>query len=86
MPATKARRPDVNTAERTYTRDEVVAAVNAGADLVGYSDQINLIVNAQLTLLDQPEASLRDVILSNWQAEEDETDDELVERVQGWSS
>jgi hypothetical protein len=29
---------------------------------------------------------LRDVILSNWQAEEDETDDELVERVQGWSS
>lgn len=59
-------------AEPTYTRDQIDAAVNAGANMIGYSNLINLIVNAQLTLLDQPDATLEDVILANWQAESED--------------
>lgn len=55
-----------------YTRDQIEAAVNGGADMIGMSDRINLIVNAQLTLLTKPDATLEDVILANWQADEED--------------
>jgi hypothetical protein len=65
---------------RTYTKDEVYAAVNAGADLVLSDDLelddgrdwslVNLAANAMLSLLENPEMSLDDVIRANWQEEE----------------
>lgn len=55
---------------REYTREQVSTAVNAAADLVRDSldlsdrdgDLVNLIVNAALTLLDEPGLSLDDAI------------------------
>lgn len=69
------------TNPRTYTRDEVSAAVNAGAGLVlsdpdlyisegSGNSLVNLAANAMLSLLDNPAMSLNDVIRANWQEEE----------------
>jgi hypothetical protein len=61
----------------TYTRDQVSRAVNDGTDLVMElgdgerdSDLLNLAANAALTLLDNPAATLDDVILANYQADD----------------
>jgi hypothetical protein len=62
----------IRNAGGVYTRDEISDAVNGGADLIDYSDEINLIVNAQLTRLDNPDATMDDVILANWQADEED--------------
>jgi hypothetical protein len=53
----------------TYSRDEISHAVNAGADLVLTEfdlgdrdmDVLNLVVNAALTVLDKPDATMNDV-------------------------
>jgi hypothetical protein len=53
-----------------YSREQVERAVNAGADLVRdgtpagerETDLINLVVNAALTLLDQPGLTLDEVM------------------------
>lgn len=68
--------------ERTFTKDEVMTAVNAGADLITGDkdiylseqdgDLINLIVNAIGSMLDEnPPASLDEVIERNY-ADDDE--------------
>ncbi|MCF3100993.1 hypothetical protein IPZ58_05310 [Streptomyces roseoverticillatus] len=59
----------------TYTRDQVSAAINGGADLVTDElvdaerdvDLINLVVNAALSILDTPEISLNDVMERNYE-------------------
>lgn len=69
-----------------YSREQVSEAVNAGADLVRDDldvdgrdvDLINLIVNAALTLLDEPGLSLDDVIKRCYDTEPAE--------VRGWWS
>jgi hypothetical protein len=69
-----------------YTREQVSEAVNAGADLVRDdldlgdcdTDLINLLVNAALTLLDEPGLSLDDVIRRCYETEPAE--------VRGWWS
>lgn len=68
-----------NEQPKLYTRDQVAAAVNAGADLVNADedfyisdrmlDVINLIVNAQLSLLDDPGLTLDEVIEKNYEAD-----------------
>lgn len=58
----------------TYTREDVMAAVNAGVDLVldelalgeCQADLVNLVVNAIGTVLDNPGASLDQVIEENY--------------------
>lgn len=70
----------------SYTREQVSEAVNVGADLVRDDldvgdrdiDLINLVVNAALTLLDEPSLSLDDVIKRCYDAEPAE--------VRGWWS
>jgi hypothetical protein len=67
-----------------YSREQVARAVNAGADLVRDglptgdrdADLINLVVNAALTLLDEPGLNLDDVISRCYDAEPAE--------VRGW--
>lgn len=58
-----------------YTTEQVSAALNAAADSVlvaieapdeGVRDAINLVVNATMTMLDHPDASLEDVVASNY--------------------
>lgn len=70
--------------EPTFTRDQVSAAVNAGAEMVldvvdndeRDTDLVNLVVNATLTLLIEPSADLDDVIAENYEATPD--------KVRGW--
>jgi hypothetical protein len=60
-----------------YDREEVSRAVNAGADLVRDglptgdrdSDLLNLVVNAALTLLDEPGLDLDEVIRRCYEVE-----------------
>jgi hypothetical protein len=67
-----------------YTPEQVATAVNAGADVVKDAldvgerdtDLINLVVNAALVCLKQPEADFDDVVKANYT----ETPDE----VRGW--
>lgn len=67
-----------------YTRDQVAAAVNAGADCIRDAldvgdrdtDLINLVVNAALTFLDQPEADFDAVVGANYEAS--------AREVRGW--
>ncbi len=89
-----------------FTREQVSAAVNNGANQVLDDDHIyvddktydliNLIVNAQLTLLDNPDASLDDGIAENYDpdCDEDIPDDEpeeqrrarIIRTVRSWVS
>jgi hypothetical protein len=66
-----------------YTRDEISTAANNGADMVDYSDELNMAVNAQMTLLDNPDATLDDVILANWQCE---AEDFETAGITGWAT
>jgi hypothetical protein len=76
---------------RTYTREEVVAAVKAGADLVNQDGQIggsdrdmdliDLVCNAILTLIDEPGMTLDQVIERNWDGQGGQTP---VQKVRGW--
>lgn len=83
--------------DRTYTRDQVSAAVNSAAELVlndeelfPYEDSdsirihtfIDLVVNAAMSLLDDPGMSLDDVMNSCWQA--DDPDEDAAPMVRGW--
>ena len=60
-----------------FSREQVAQAVNAGADLVRDelptgdrdADLINLVVNAALTLLDEPGLDLDEVIRRCYEAE-----------------
>lgn len=60
---------------KTFTRDQVSTAVNAGADLVRDElelgdrdcDLLNVAVCAMLTVLDDPSADLDKVIAQNWE-------------------
>lgn len=86
---------------KTMTRDEVSALLNAALDDVmsrvesGGNSFGDLVVNVALTRIDEPDATVEDVILSNYEREggedgedgEDgeETDEEMVERVLGWA-
>lgn len=78
-------RRSVKETERTYTRADVSRAVNAGADLVLEDfdaseqdrDLVNIIVNAALTLLDKPDATLAEVIEENY-------GDEDPDEVRSW--
>lgn len=68
----------------TYTRDRVSDAVNAGADIIRDAlnlndrdgDLLNLVVNAALTRLDQPDADFDDVVDANYT--------ETPDQVRGW--
>jgi hypothetical protein len=82
-------------AGKTYSREDVSRAVNAGADLVlqdggFYLDEgrdwslVNLVANAALSLLDDPGMSLDDVIGANWQERDEDGNDVTVETVRGW--
>jgi hypothetical protein len=61
------------TPSMTYTRNRVSESVNAGADIIrdalslGDRDGalINLVVNAALTCLDEPDADFDDVVNAN---------------------
>jgi hypothetical protein len=66
-----------------YTRDEVSTAANNGADMIGYSDELSMVVNAQMTRLDKPDAALDDVILANWQCE---AEDFEKAGITGWAT
>lgn len=46
----------------TYTRGQVSNAVNAGVDMVIDGDTANLVVNAVMTLLDAPGATIEEII------------------------
>lgn len=69
-------------ADKTYSRDEVNQAVNAGIDLITGDreiylsgrdhDLLNLAVNAALSLLDNPDWTLDDVIRHNYESEDPE--------------
>jgi hypothetical protein len=85
----------LNPAGKTYSRDDVSQAVNAGANLVTgdpgiYMDEgrdwslVNLVVNAALSLLDDPGMSLDEVIRANWQERDEEGNDITVEEVRSW--
>ena len=71
-------------ADKMYTRDEVSEAVNNAVNLVAGNievsdsdqDMLNLIVNAAMTLLDFPGASMHEVITANYA--------EDPENVLGW--
>ena len=60
--------------EPTYARDTVLAAVNAGADLIHTElglgerddDLTNLVVNAAMTCLDHPDATFEQVVHENY--------------------
>jgi hypothetical protein len=63
--------------QQRYTRDEVTAALNAGANLaqeheyedsdtIRMDDAVNLAVNAGLYLLDHPDASLDEIIVASY--------------------
>lgn len=56
-----------------YTRDEVSTAVNGAADMLNGADLdsdtvslVDFMVNAALTLLDNPDADVDDVLEENW--------------------
>lgn len=61
---------------KLYTHEHILTAVNAGADLVTHdehmelgeyeTDLINLVVNASMTMLDDPNAALDDVMDENY--------------------
>lgn len=64
-----------------YTTDEISAALNRAADDVltainapdeGTRDAVNLVVNAALTYLDAPDATLDAVIEENYELDEDD--------------
>jgi hypothetical protein len=59
---------------KTYTREEILRAVNAGAEMAieGQDDLLNLAVNAIMTLLDKPDASIQDVITECYGEDADE--------------
>jgi hypothetical protein len=82
------------SSERTFTRDDVIAAANAGADLVlhamsdnGYmgSDEAynvsNLVVCAIGSVLDNPHASVVDVLAENFQDSANQWREELGDDV-----
>ncbi len=46
----------------TYTKEQVSTAVNSGVDLVIDGDTANLVVNAIMTLLDSPQATIEEII------------------------
>ena len=69
-----------------YTREQVERAVNDGADMVNSSDEINLVVNAQLTLLDNPQATLNEVIVANYDPAADEEDVDPQNLVEGYDA
>ena len=61
--------------DQTYTREQVEKAVNDAANLLQAdrigetemaTDLINIVANAALSLLDQPNMSLDDVLNANW--------------------
>ncbi|MFL0579654.1 hypothetical protein [Dietzia sp. 179-F 9C3 NHS] len=64
----------------TYTRTQVAEAVNGAADLLLESANltpdtttlIDFVVNAALTRLEAPDATVEDVIAENWGVCEDE--------------
>jgi hypothetical protein len=64
-----------------FTRADVAVVVNAGVDMVvdelsqreRDTDLLNLVVNTVLTRLDNPEASLDDVIEKNYDGEDPRT-------------
>lgn len=86
--------------ERLFTREEVTRAMNDGANLVSDlgdgardTDLINMVINSAGHLLDKPDASLEDVIVSSYSRkdlpddlgdEREETDDQMVTRIKGW--
>lgn len=90
----------MNTTEPTYTRAELTAALNAGANLVidhitgeyGESSEsirdasvIDLVVNAAIYRLDHPHATLDEVIEGNYTPDVCADDDEdVVGTVLGW--
>ena len=61
----------------TYTREQVLDAVNGGSDLVRTAldlgdrddDLLNLVVNAVMSVLDNPETDLDSAIRENYQTE-----------------
>jgi hypothetical protein len=72
--------------ERTYTREEISAAFNAGANLaqeheyedtdtIRMDDAVNLAVNAGLYLLDHPGATLDEIIPASYAEVELDMDD-----------
>lgn len=71
---------------KTYTREQVSQAMNAGADMVlgdldldgPEADAVNLAVNAAMTLLDSPGATFARVVKENY--------DESPKVVRGWFS
>lgn len=65
------------------TRDQVSAAMNRAADDVleaiqapdeGTRDAVNLVVNAALTYLDAPDATLQDAIEENYELDPEDED------------
>lgn len=66
-------------AEQAYTADEVTRAVNAGVDLITHDsgiylsdrdhDLLNLAANAALSMLDEPDWTLDDVIEHNYETD-----------------
>ncbi|MFJ7205594.1 hypothetical protein ACIQWR_18905 [Streptomyces sp. NPDC098789] len=62
-----------------WTREDIATAVNAGADLVTAElgserdqDLMNMVVNAVLHILENPNASLDEVIRENYEEEPEE--------------
>ena len=55
-----------------YTRNQIAAAVNTGVDMVVDGDTANLVVNAIMTLLDKPEATIEEVIEECYQEDPEE--------------
>ena len=64
--------------------DDVMSAVETGGNSFG-----DLIVNVALTRIDHPEATVEEVIVACYEPEgsegDEETDEEMVERVLGWA-
>ncbi|MGP4112949.1 hypothetical protein ACTWP5_18815 [Streptomyces sp. 4N509B] len=68
----------------TYSREEISQAVNTGADLVLMefdlgdrdTDLLALVINAALTVLDVPEATMNDVVESCY--------GESLDDIRGW--
>lgn len=62
----------------TYTYDDVSTAANGAANMLAELEMdgdtltfIDFIVNATLTLLDEPDATVEDVIDENWDGSDD---------------
>lgn len=78
---------DEPTAETTYSHDQISTALNRAADQIteldviddeAARDALNLLVNAGLHYLENPQDSLADVIDANWGEREREEIHELL--------